>query len=68
MLPRASLRQKNAKITASRVLDIFVFNVQQVNGTELHYHSESLDYLQTLGFAVPPFYRRCSTISGVIDE
>ncbi len=63
-----SLRQKNAKITASRVLDIFVFNVQQANGTELHYHSESLDYLQTLGFAVPPFYRRCSTISEVIDE
>jgi DNA ligase, NAD-dependent len=63
-----SLRQKNSKITASRVLDIFVFNVQQVNGTELHYHSESLDYLKTLGFAVPPFYRRCSTIAEVIEE
>lgn len=63
-----SLRQKNSKITASRVLDIFVFNVQQINGTELHYHSESLDYLKNLGFAVPPFYKRCSKISEVIDE
>lgn len=63
-----SLRQKNAKITASRMLDIFVFNVQQINGAELHYHSESLDYLKTLGFTVPPFYKRCSTINEVIEE
>ena len=63
-----SLRQKNSQVTASRVLDIFVFNVQQVNGAELHGHKESLDFLKSLGFAVPPFYKACDTIKEVVEE
>ncbi|WP_411676755.1 NAD-dependent DNA ligase LigA [Caproicibacter sp.] len=63
-----SLRQKNARITAARELDIFVFNVQQVAGTELHSHKESLDFLKDLGFAVPPFYRTCNTVEEVLEE
>ena len=45
-----SLRQKNAKITAERKLDIFVFNIQQAEGVTLSSHGESLDYLKSLGF------------------
>ena len=45
-----SLRQKDPKIAAKRKLDIFVFNVQQIEGKELTSHKESLDYLKTLGF------------------
>ncbi|HEX2986401.1 MAG TPA: NAD-dependent DNA ligase LigA [Caproiciproducens sp.] len=63
-----SLRQKNAAVTASRVLDIFVFNVQQLTGAELHYHDESLEFLKELGFTVPPFYKTCTTIDQVIEE
>lgn len=63
-----SLRQKNAKITASRRLDIFVFNVQQITGSELNGHKESLDFLKELGFTVPPFYRVCHTIEEVVEE
>lgn len=63
-----SLRQKNPKITASRVLDIFVFNVQQVNGAELHSHDEALRFLAALGFAVPPFFRACTTMAEVTEE
>lgn len=63
-----SLRQKNAKVTASRELDIFVFNVQQVTGAELSGHKESLDFLKDLGFAVPPFYRVCKSIDEVLEE
>ncbi len=63
-----SLRQKNPKVTASRVLDIFVFNVQQVNGAELHNHDEALNFLKELGFTVPPFFTSCSTIDQVITE
>lgn len=47
-----SLRQKDPKIAASRNLDIFVFNVQQIEGKELNSHKESLDYLKELGFKV----------------
>lgn len=63
-----SLRQKNSHITASRVLDIFVFNVQQITGKVLSCHDEALDYLKTLGFTVTSFYKRCKTIDEAIDE
>ena len=63
-----SLRQKNARITAARKLDIFIFNVQQVTGAELHGHRESLDFLKGLGFPVPPFYPACRTMEQVLKE
>jgi len=63
-----SLRQKNSQITASRMLDIFVFNVQQVNGAELLYHDEALNFLKELGFTVPPFFKSCLTIEEVTEE
>ena len=63
-----SLRQKNPKITASRKLDIFVFNIQQKEGgKELSSHKESLDYLRELGFATIPEYNRCATIDEAIS-
>lgn len=47
-----SLRQKDSSITAKRSLDIFVFNIQQIEGKQLSSHHESLEYLKTLGFKV----------------
>ena len=63
-----SLRQKDSRVTAGRVLDIFVFNVQQVAGEELHDHDEALDYLKRLGFTVTPFYEKCGAIDEVIEK
>ena len=51
-----SLRQKNPAVTAKRKLDIFIFNIQQIDGFELHSHKESLDFLKELGFKVIPDY------------
>ena len=62
-----SLRQKNAKITAQRKLDIFVFNIQQVRGAELTTHSQSLNYLTELGFPTA-FYNVYDDIEDVISE
>lgn len=62
-----SLRKKDPKIAAKRKLDIFVFNVQQIEGKELTSHKESLDYLKTLGFKTIPDYKRVSTADEVID-
>lgn len=62
-----SLRQKNSKITAQRNLDIFIFNIQQINGVELNSHRQSLDYLAQIGFPTS-FYNVCDTIDEVIDE
>lgn len=63
-----SLRQKNSEITAQRNLDIFVFNIQQIEGVELNSHKESLDYLTELGFPTAPFYNRYNNINAVIKE
>ena len=63
-----SLRQKDPKITAKRKLDIFTFNIQQIEGKELNSHKESLDYIKSLGFNTVPFYTECDTIEDVIAE
>lgn len=63
-----SLRQKNPKITAKRKLDIFLFNIQQIDGKKLSGHKESLDYIGELGFNTVPFYTECNSIDDVISE
>ncbi len=63
-----SLRQKDPKITATRGLDIFVFNVQQIQGKELTSHSQSLDYLGELGFHVIPSYHVYTDIEAVVAD
>ena len=63
-----SLRQKNAKITKERQLDIFVFNIQQIDGEKLTSHVQSLEYLKELGFTTLPFYYKCSDIDEVIEK
>lgn len=62
-----SLRQKDPRITAKRMLDIFIFNIQQVEGVTLNGHAEALAYLQQLGFQVSPNYRICHTIDEVLE-
>ena len=57
-----SLRQKNAAVTAERKLDIFVFNVQRIEGGEITSHKQSLDLLKRLGFVTVPFYTPCKDI------
>ncbi len=63
-----SLRQKDPKITAKRKLDIFVFNIQRIEGKTLSGHKESLDCLKTLGFKTIPFYHRYDTIDEALGE
>ena len=63
-----SLRQKDSKVTAGRGLDIFVFNVQQIEGAQLSSHKQSLDFLREQGFHTIPFYTRFDNITDVISE
>ncbi|WP_407383980.1 NAD-dependent DNA ligase LigA [Ruminococcus sp.] len=62
-----SLRQKDSKITAKRGLDIFVFNVQQVEGMTFTSHTQSLDYLTEAGFPTAG-YRSFDNIDEVLEE
>lgn len=63
-----SLRQKDSKITASRKLDIFCFNIQRVDGKEFKSHSESLEFIKDMGFRVIPDIRVCHTADEIIER
>ncbi len=63
-----SLRQKDPKIAAKRKLDIFIFNVQRIEGAALDTHSQSLDFLKELGFTVSPWYHTFSTIDEAVRD
>ena len=49
-----SLRQLDPKIAASRGLDIYIFNIQLIEGVEFSSHEETLSYLENLKFKVIP--------------
>ncbi len=63
-----SLRQKNAQVTASRKLDIFVFNIQRIEGETPTSHKDSLDLLRELGFRTIPDYMRVDSIGEAIER
>lgn len=49
-----SLRQLDSSVVAQRKLDIFVFNIQRIEGKEIKTHKEGLEYLSYLGFKTIP--------------
>ena len=51
-----SLRQKDSKITKQRKLSIFCFNIQNEDELPLTSHTDSLDFLKSLGFPISPRY------------
>ena len=61
-----SLRQLDSKITASRPLDIFIFNVQRLENNTFNSHNEQLNYMKKLGFNVNPVHEYCTNIEEAI--
>ena len=63
-----SLRQKDPKIAAARGLDIFCFNIQQLEGMVCESHQASLELMRSLGFPVSPDYKVVHTIEEAIRQ
>ena len=63
-----SLRQKDPSVTKNRGLDIFVFNLQLIDGETVTAHSDSLELMRELGFSVIPFYKKTTSIDDVVAE
>ena len=61
-----SLRQLDSNITKTRPLDIYVYNIQKIEGKEILSHYEALKYLQKLGFNVNPVKTLCKDSKEVI--
>lgn len=62
-----SLRQLDSNITKNRPLDIYIFNVQKIDGKEFNSHFEELEYLSKLGFNVNPVRIPCKSKEEVIQ-
>lgn len=62
-----SMRQLDAKIAASRKLDIICFNVQYSSDGEYADHAASLDALKAMGFPVVE-YKSCKTIGECLER
>lgn len=63
-----SLRQLDPKITASRGLDILIFNLQKCDEKSFDTHLESLDWLEKIGFKVVPVRTYCKNVDEAISE
>ncbi len=66
-----SLKQLDAKVTASRPLDVVVYNAGGVGCDGFATHGEMIAAFKSWGFPVAPWSRRCATIDEVfaaIDE
>lgn len=62
-----SLRQLDSKITALRPLNIYIFNVQKIEGKKFNSHFEELNYLENLGFNVNPVRILCDNVEQAIQ-
>lgn len=60
-----SLRQLDSKITEKRPLDIYIFNVQKIEGKEFNSHYEELEYLSKQGFNVNPVRIYCKNMEEI---
>lgn len=65
-LAAGSLRQLDSSITATRPLDIYIFNVQKSDTIKFTSHYESLLYLEKIGFNVNPVKIFCNNIKEAV--
>lgn len=64
-----SLKQLDPRIVAKRPLDIVVYNLGKIEGTNAHpkTHTEVLNWLKTLGFRTPEKIWHCHSVDELID-
>ena len=60
-----SIRQLDSKVAASRGLDALWYHVPQGPQLGHHQHSESLDFIHSLGFRINPLNRLCRNMEEV---
>ncbi len=63
-----TLRQLDSRVAASRGLDIFIFNIQYMDGELPKTHAESLDLMKKFGFTVLPSYKVFTTAEDIENE
>ena len=63
-----TLKQKDSRITASRPLTAYIYDILDSVGIALDTQWEMLDYLQQMGFNIPPGCAYFPTLSDIIQQ
>lgn len=64
-LAAGTLRQLDSSVVRDRNLDIFIFNLEVLQGKEFNSHSETLEWLREQGFKVSPDFKVYETVDEV---
>ncbi len=62
-----SLRQKDARVTASRRLDFFGYQIGYMQGFDAHSQWEALQYIKEWGFPVNPHIQQAQSLDEVME-
>lgn len=62
-----SLRQLDPKLAAERTLDLFVYELGQIEERSFSTHTESLQFLEELGFKVNPARKTVATVEEMLQ-
>ncbi len=62
-----SLRQLDPKLAAERSLDLFVYELGRIEKRPFSTHTESLEFLEELGFRVNPFRKTVATVGEMLQ-
>jgi len=63
-----TLKQKDSRITASRPLTAYIYDVLDAVGIRLDNEWEMLEYLREMGFIIPPGCAQYPTLSDIIQQ
>ena len=66
-LAAGSLRQLDSKITASRKLDSFIYDIEELDGNSIKSQEEELMRLSKLGFHVNEYRKVVDSVQGIQD-
>lgn len=62
-----SIRQLDPRITASRPLDVFLFNLERVDGVDIQSHLHGMDIMKDAGLKISPFLYSTASIEDIIE-
>ncbi len=63
-----ALRNLDPKVTATRKLDIFFYQINTIQGAEINNHDEMMEFIKKQGLPVNGYYKKFSDINSVIAE
>ncbi len=63
-----ALRNLDPKVTATRKLDIFFYQINTIEGAEIHDHDEMMNFIKAQGLPVNGYYKKFTDLDSLVSE